>query len=329
MRAHASTTRPVRATRLLAVLALLVACGGEGDGAGREDGDTGGQEPSARTLDDAEVAILGRGIVSTPAPEFGASLTPDGGTLYFNRASEDRRELKIMVAERTGNGWSDPRAAPFSGTHRDLDAFVAPGGDRLWFNSDRPPGPSSAGGFDIWYVERTRGGWGDPVRPGPPLNSDSLEFFVSTTRDGELYFTSSRDGALRVYRATTRDGGWSRPEPVPSDPLESAGNPLVGPEGAFLVVAAAGPDGSTDLFLRCREGAAWGEPFRLPAPVNSPYTDFAPGLDPADGSLLFTSERPGVAEARPDSVRPPGDLYRSSLRPSEVCRSRSPAEDAS
>lgn len=54
--------------------------------------------------------------------------------------------------------------------------------------------------------------------------------------------------------------------------------------------------------------------------MNTGNADFAPGLDPTDGTLLFTSERPGIVGAQPDSVRPPGDIYRSTLRPGELCR---------
>lgn len=311
---------------ICATLAALVGCAEAGHTEGRDT------IPAGADVTGTEIELLGEGSVSTAAPEFGASLTPDGRALYFNRASADRQALRIMVARRTGDDWGAPRMASFSGTHRDLDAFVAPDGDRLWFNSDRPAPGDESGGFDIWYVDRAGDGWGEPVRPPPPLNSDSVEIFVSATREGVLYFTSTRDGPLRVYRAapeTARDGRWSRPEPLAFGSLRGTGNPLVGPEGGFLVLTAPGPDGSTDLFVTCRLEDGWSEPIHLSRPINSPYMDFAPGLDPADGSLLFTSERPGLAAPQPDSVRPPGDLYRSSLRPAELCgagpRARGPS----
>lgn len=319
--------RPTRAVLVCAaVLTPLLGCAEDGRSPGRDT------IPPGTEGAEAEIAILGEGVVSTQAPEFGASLTPDGRTLYFNRASGDRQELRIMVAHRTEAGWSEPRVASFSGTHRDLDAFVAPDGDRVWFNSDRPPPKDGSRGFDIWYVERTRSGWGPAVNPPLPLNSDSLEIFVSANREGVLYFTSSRAGPLQVYRAAPEaasDGRWSRPEPLVFGSLRGAGNPLVGPDGGFLVLTAPGPDGSTDLFVTCRREDGWSEPIHLPRPINSSYMDFAPGLDPADGSLLFTSERPGMAGPQPDSVRPPGDLYRSSLRPAELCGSGPRAREPS
>ena len=62
-----------------------------------------------------------------------------------------------------------------------------------------------------------------------------------------------------------------------------------------------------------RDGS-WTELRALPAPVNSPKLDFAPAIDASGATLYFTSERPGIVPAVPDSVRPPGDIYRIPLR---------------
>ena len=55
-------------------------------------------------------------------------------------------------------------------------------------------------------------------------------------------------------------------------------------------------------------GQEWTTPTRLPEPINSPFTEFAPGF--GGGYLYFTSERPGVSGPVPDRERPPGDVYR-------------------
>ena len=85
--------------------------------------------------------IFARGIVSTEAPEFAVTFTPDGREGFFNRASADRQRLAIMITTRTPAGaWSAPVVAAFSGTFRDIDPFVTPDGRRLYFSSDRPRG---------------------------------------------------------------------------------------------------------------------------------------------------------------------------------------------
>lgn len=179
---------------------------GCGDDSTTERGaDAAAASASGASVEAPEIAILGEGTVSTAAREFGASLTPDGETIYFNRASEDLQELTVMVADRQGSGWTDPRVAPFSGTYRDVDAFVTPNGDRIYFNSDRPADDPEAGGvIDTWYVERTDGAWGDPVRLPTPVNSDSVEVFVSSTRDPTEGRKTSGSAAPRSGAGVTR-----------------------------------------------------------------------------------------------------------------------------
>ena len=71
-----------------------------------------------------------------------------------------------------------------------------------------------------------------------------------------------------------------------------------------------GPVGSQDLWVSCRnEDGSWSDPVVLPEPINSPYADFAPAFNPANGSLLFTSERPGILGPVPDTERPASDIW--------------------
>ena len=263
---------------------------------------------------DSSLQIVGRGVVSTEAPEFATTLTPDGSEIYFNRASPDRTTLQIMRARRTADGgWTTPAVAPFSGTHRDVDPFVAPDGRRLYFSSDRPRGGSGEPRFATWYVERRGDGWGPPVDPGSPLNSGSGEVYVSAARDGLLLFTSNRAGSPQVFAARENSRGWEAPTPVAFGSVTDAGNPAIAPSGRFAVLVRAAAGGAADLFVSCRSGEAWREPEALNAAVNSPFADFAPSIDAAERVLYFTSERPGVAGPVPAGTRPPGDLYRIGL----------------
>ncbi len=265
---------------------------------------------TSQTATGASAEIVGRGVVSSDGPEFATTLTPDGREIYFNRASADRNRLTIMTARRAGDGsWATPVVAPFSGTYRDVDPFVAPDGRRLYFSSDRPRSIGGEARFTTWYVDRVGDGWGAPVDPGPPLNSTLGDVFVSIARDGLLTFTSSRQGASRVFSSRQVDGRWPTPEPVSFGTVTESGNPAIAPSGRFLVMVRVLAGGSPDLFVSCRTARGWDEPRALPA-VNSPFADFAPYIDAGEQMLYFTSERPGVVAAPATGMRPPGDLYR-------------------
>ena len=275
-----------------------------------------GCHPSAPVVAPAEpgFAMVGPEVISTALPEFALSITPDGDELYFDRASADRSELTIMVSRRVGQ-WTTPVTAPFSGTWRDIDPFVTSDGKRLYFSSNRPREGTTPASFDTWYVERTASGWSEPVNPGPPLNSDSSDVFVSVSRAGELYFSSNRDGGQAIYRSEDRGGQWTVPDRVDLGASGAgAGNPMISPDGRVLLVSQRLPSGDTDIMYACRSGAAWTPLRALPEPVNSSRADFAPAIDVSGTTLYFTSERPGIVGIQPDSIRPPGDLYRIPLR---------------
>lgn len=254
------------------------------------------------------------GLVSSAAPEFAITFTPDGRELYFNRASDDRSRLTIMRSVRNGDHWSTPSPAPFSGEYRDVDPFASPDGRRLYFSSTRPrTAGAEPGVFNTWYVERTAAGeWGAPIDPGAPLNSDSTDVFFSIAEDGTAAFMSGRDGPSRIYLSRLGADGWSVPRATTFGGSAEGGNPLIARDGRFMVLVLAGPADGADLHVSCRAGTDWERPVPLTA-ANSSFTDFAPAVDPSGEWLYFTSERPGVVAAVADSARPPGDIYRIRL----------------
>jgi Tol biopolymer transport system component len=182
---------------------------------------------------------------------------------------------------------------------------VSPDGARLFFNSDRPIGESDVpNDLDTWYVEARDGRWGEPVRMDAPYNSDSTEVFVSAARDGTLYFRSDRDGTRSVFAVAPGESE-ARITPV-SGATGVVSNPLIDPDGRYLIVAIA-DDGPPDLYFACRHDAGFGPATAIDA-ANSPFADFAPAFGPG-GRFYFTSERPGQAPPQPEGVRPPGDIW--------------------
>jgi Tol biopolymer transport system component len=252
--------------------------------------------------------LFAPGLVSTAAPEFAITFTPDARALYFNRASEDRSALVIMESRWTGTEWSVPRPAKFSGKHRDVDPFVASDGQRLYFSSNRPGGVSSRGDLDTWFVERTSVGWGNPRNAGRPFNSDSADVFVSEMRNGTTIVGSNRSGTSRIFAARRQGDSWEEPQALdvaaPGD-----GNALISPSGRFLIHVRATPTGAADLWVACRRPDGWAASVPLQGGVNSSFADFAPALSPDERLLFFSSERPGIAAAVPAGTRPPGDIY--------------------
>ncbi|MEZ4422159.1 MAG: M28 family peptidase [Gemmatimonadota bacterium] len=279
-------------------------------GATSGPGDTLPTGAPADSTDLAAVELFAPGVVSSAAPEFAITFTPDGRTAFFNRGTEDRSAYRMLASLRSDTTWGSAEAVPFASAGMDVDPFVSPDGNRIWFSSDRPRAGAPAGSISSWYVERTATGWSDPIDPGAPFNSDSADIFVSEARDGTVVFRSERDGRRRVYATRRGTEGWETPVALRFGTVEEASNPMLHPSGTWIVLSLPGPGGEPDLYASCRTAEGmWGEPFALPAAINSPFAEFAPAFHP-DGTLYFTSERPGVVGTQPDGTRPPGDIYR-------------------
>jgi Tol biopolymer transport system component len=263
--------------------------------------------------------VFGEGIVSTPAPEFAITFSPDGRLALFNRATDDRTRFDLFAARDDGTRWV-PRPVEMAVRGASyLDPFITANGRRLFVSSNRGDGApgSTRGDFDLWVLDMDRDSWSAPTRLGPTVNSSKNDVFCSLTARGDLYFASDRDGAMAIFVAEPDGrGSWSPARRVALDiPQGTAvSNPLIDAKGDRLIFAATLPDtaGGLDLYSSERRTGTWSRPRNLGAAVNSTYADFAPAWGPGERELFFTSERPGLAPARADASRPPGDIYRAS-----------------
>jgi hypothetical protein len=261
-----------------------------------------------------EPRLWGEGVISTRDDEFGAQLTEDGGTVFFDRTVPRNQLYTIHVSHFSGGRWSPPEVAPFSGTWRDSDPVLSGDGKKMFFVSDRPREGKPVQDFDIWYIERTATGWSSEARhlEGPP-NSEGNEYFASSTRDGTLYFTSNRPGSkggIDVWRSRLVDGHYTEPENL-GDAINAPGRvnieALVAPDESFLLVGAFGhPDGlgDCDLFVSWRKDGVWQPLQNLGPKVNSVARDYSPRLSPDGRYLFFASERGlPIQDRRPGTYR--------------------------
>ena len=137
------------------------------------------------------------------------------------------------------------------------------------------------------------------VTPGA-LSSGEYESSPTFSQDGtEVYFfrADSGFGHYRLLASRCVDGRWTEPAPPSfAKPGVSEADPSLSADGRWLyyVSARADPAGERLDIWRVRRNAegAWGEPERLPEPVNSTKSQLLPRPQP-DGRLLFGSSRSG------------------------------------
>jgi Tol biopolymer transport system component len=152
----------------------------------------------------------------------------------------------------------------------------------------------------------------DPLAPqlaGGPLSTQYDELNAAFTPDGRtVYFTrriADRFGVILV--AHRRGDGWSTPEVASFSGEYADFDPFITVDGRRLYWISNRPvDGAPridfDIWMVEREGAGWGAPIHLEAPINSADGEFYPTVA-ANGTLYFSSNRPGGSGR--------GDLYAS------------------
>ena len=232
----------------------------------------------------AEPKVIAPGVVSTPAEEFKATVSPDGLTLLYVLTDHQFRHMTIVESHRpsTSAEWQTPEVAAFSGIWRDGDPAFAPDGKRLLFISNR----GGHGVFEIWQVPRAPDGkWGEAALV---QRSDTMVFAPSLTSTGVLYFGRGD----HIYRLPP--GGHEEMLPF------EGGDPAVTSDESAVVF-----DNNGDLFVSCRTASGWGTPRKFGPPINSPDDEGDPWISADGRTMYFYSKRSTPAPDRAQRPKRP------------------------
>jgi len=253
----------------------------------------------------SEPHIFGEGVISTPDYEFNASFTPDGKAVYFSKSDPVFSRISIVQSEWKGSKWSLPQMSSFSGQWKDTDPYVSADGNKLFFASDRSTEGSLTArkDYDLWYVERSKTGWGAPIHLQAPINTDDMDVYPSLAANGNLYFISNRaggKGGMDIYRARRNGDHYSQPENLPFNTPGNDLDPVIAPDESFIVFVTNRPggQGQGDLYVSFREGENWSAAWSLGKKINTQFNEIAAGISPDGKRLYFASNRVGFQSPR-------------------------------
>ena len=237
-------------------------------------------------LPENEMLLFAADIVSSPNGDDNhgsITFTPDGREIYWNLRG------KIWTARQEDGRWTMPRVAAFSqegGSAMDDNPFVTPDGKRMFFTSNRP-GAVSQDKENIWYVERTPDGWGQPQPVSAEVNALPLHWGISVAASGALYFGGIAQegyGQYDIYCSRLEKGRYTKPVNLGPAVNGQGGDhcPYIAPDESYLIYSRMGGE-EEGFFIsyRGRDGQ-WTPPQKLPYGLEG----VCPTVSP-DGKFLF------------------------------------------
>ena len=254
-----------------------------------------------QTVPGDSVELFGNGIISTGGSERDASFSPDGKEFYYSYVAPTNAHSVIMTTKMVEGVWTSPEVASFSGIHSDLEPFISPDGNSLYFASKRPlDGIGDEKDWDIWVVERIVNDWSEPINIGSPINTDGDEFYPSVTTDRTIYWTGEYEGGFGtedIYRSKYYAGEYMEPEnlgaSVNSEKFDF--NAFISPNEDYLLFSSfrrADTFGGGDIYLSKRnDDGSWSQAKNLGEKINSAGLDYCPLITPDGKYLLFSSNR--------------------------------------
>jgi hypothetical protein len=146
-------------------------------------------------------------------------ISPDGNSMIIYRTHANLVSGDLYEVFFENGQWSEPRLMTerINSKHHEPSASIAPGGDEIYFTSDRPGG---YGGRDLYRIRRLPNGqWSLPLNLGPNVNTPHDEDAPFIHSDGVTLFFSSNGhntmGGYDVFKTVLTDpdmNGWSMPE---------------------------------------------------------------------------------------------------------------------
>ena len=219
------------------------------------------------------------------------AFSPDGKSFYFTITNEDFTFQKILFCEYLNNRWTKPDTASFSKAYNNHEPFISYDGQKLYFTSDRDK-QTKENTRDLFFVNKLKNGWSEPVKLPAPINSDYTEYFFCQSKNGTIYFASNRPGGnavFDIYYIKPENGKYIKLNNIGS-PINYgyAADPCIAPDESYLIFTSArkADADNVDLYISFNDNGEWSEPVKMGNQINTDANEYSPFFSP-DGNYLF------------------------------------------
>ncbi|MEZ4791604.1 MAG: tetratricopeptide repeat protein [Flavobacteriales bacterium] len=159
------------------------------------------------------------GPLNTLVHDATVGLSPDGSSMIIYRTQQNLVSGDLYEARMHARKWQQPELMTpmINSESHEPSASIAPGGEEIYFTSDRPGG---YGGRDLYRIRRLPNGqWSKPLNLGPNVNTPFDEDAPFMHSDGTTLFFSSNGhntmGGFDIFKTVLTDydmNGWAVPE---------------------------------------------------------------------------------------------------------------------
>jgi hypothetical protein len=232
-------------------------------------------------------------VLNTVDREVYLRLSPDELTGYFSRGNPEAPFVTTRPSVTAPFATPVPLTITGNGAAETVAISVTADALTMYFTSDRA---GTLGGRDIWRATRaaTSTNFG-AITAMTALNSTAVENDVFVLPDGSaVYFTSSRDGVSKIYRAARNGSGFDAPVEVLSDNAMTTNRVVVAPNELTMLYSAVD---ELRLSTRASTSAVW-LPGVAMAAIDSANSDFPNWISTDLCRLYYGSDRTGNYELR-------------------------------
>lgn len=246
-----------------------------------------------------EVVLFAPDIISDEFGNRDMAISPGGDEIFYTLQFRNGFALSTIMHTKKINGqWSKPQVADFCGMYSDLEPAFSPDGKRLYFSSSRPVTGNKNKDFDIWYVTKTNGQWGNAMVLDSMVNTSEDEYYASVAVSGNIYFTRAvKDREEDIMICRFENGKYTKAESLP-DEINSTGdefNAFVDPGEKYIIYTAykrKGNYGTGDLYISKKNSTGiWSASKNLGEKINGAGITYCPYISTDKKYFFFTSSR--------------------------------------
>lgn len=236
-------------------------------------------------------------FISTEEEEFGSIFNKAGTEFFFGVHVKGKSEIRYSKME--GNHWTKPKIILSHDRYGYNDPFLSNDEQKLYYISKRAlDGKGKPKDVDIWYSNRTKNGWSEPINAGPNINTKGNEYYISFTDKGTMYFGSNghkmnpeNEDDYDIYTAKFTKGKFEKPTAMTKavNTKSYEADVFVAPDESYVIFCSSrdGGYGRGDLYISFKKADnTWTNAVNMGNAINTKNYEYCPFVT-KDGKYLF------------------------------------------